>query len=61
MPGRGLLGPGPSPQQAVASVCGLSDSSKVMTSAPSFWNAGDAVMRGTQVRRNWSALTSPPG
>src|SRR3954454_10286310 len=54
----GVLGPEGSVQQSSAP---LSDSSKVTTSSPSFLNAGDPVIRGTQVWRNWSELTSPPG
>src|SRR3954452_6539176 len=59
MPGSGELGPACSPQHD--SDDWLSDSSEVMTSRPSFLNAGDDVMRGTQRRRNASTDFSPPG
>jgi hypothetical protein len=54
IPGRGLLGPGPSPQHADESLWSPSDSSKLMTRRPSRLNAGEAVILGTQVDRNVS-------
>ena len=47
MPGIGELVLALSPQQAVASDCGPSDSSAVITSTPSCLNAGEARMIGT--------------
>src|SRR3954464_12019646 len=59
MPGSGEFGPACSPQHD--SDDWLSAPSDVMTSKPSFLNAGDEVMRGTQTRRNASTDFSPPG
>src|SRR6478672_8702687 len=61
MPGSAALGPGPSPQQALASDCGPSDSSKVITRTPSCLNAGEDVMAGTHCLSHSSALARPPG
>jgi len=58
MPGRGLFGPGPSPQQASAEP--LSASSKVTISRPFFWYAGDARILGTQRFSHLLAVTRPP-
>src|SRR5450759_5205295 len=51
----------PSPQHAVASFCGPSDSSAVMTRAPSVLNAGELRILGTQILSQASTLTRPPG
>src|SRR3954470_14590118 len=59
MPGSGELGPAFSPQHDADDW--LSDSSEVMTSSPSCSNAGEDVIRGTQVRRKVSTDFSPPG
>src|SRR5665213_2785855 len=62
MPGRAEAGPGVSLQQAVA-LAGfppsVSASSKVTSKRPSFLNAGELVMRGTQVCRKVSMLVRP--
>lgn len=47
LPGRAVLRPERSPQQAQASDCGPSDSPKVITKTASFLNAGEEVMAGT--------------
>jgi hypothetical protein len=54
-PGAGSAGPGCSPQHAVESP---TDSSKLITSRPSFLNAGEFRIRGTQTPRNASACLS---
>src|SRR5450755_2905936 len=64
MPGWAAAGPATSSQHAVA-LAGLppsvSDSSKVTSSRPSFLNAGELVIFGTQVWRNVSMLASAEG
>ena len=50
-----------SPQHAVESESGPSDSSKVTTSSPSFLKAGELRMRGTHVLSQALAETKPPG
>src|SRR5579862_835997 len=53
MPGKGESGPGPSLQQALASP-GKDPSSKVISSMPSCWYAGELRIFGTHVCRNRS-------
>src|SRR5664280_533823 len=64
IPGLAAAGPGISLQQALA-LAGLppstSASSKVISSRPSFLNAGEPVILGTQVRRKVSTLVTPEG
>ena len=48
-------------QQAVASDCGLSDSSAVMISSPCFLKAGDWRIRGAQTFRKALTDFRPPG
>ncbi len=59
IPGSGELRPGPSPQQAPASL--VSASSKVTITRPPSLKAGEEVMRGTHSRRNASARDKPAG
>src|SRR6476620_11771848 len=61
MPGSGEFGPGPSPQQAVASLWGPSDSSNVMSSRPSCLYADELRMVGTVALSHSSADVRPPG
>src|SRR6476469_2290237 len=58
MPGIGVFSPAGSPQQAVESL--VLDSSSVMISSPSCWNAGEPVMTGTHFARNASAAIRSP-
>src|ERR1700678_3431998 len=58
MPGSGESGPGCSSQQAEASDCGPSDSSKVIIKRPFLRKAGEEVIFGTHVSRNVSMSAS---
>ena len=60
IPGLRVLGPVSSPQQAVESWMGPSDSSAVMISMPFFLNAGEARICGTHVFMKASTWTRPP-
>src|SRR6476620_285230 len=60
MPGIGVFGPLGLPQHALASP-DTSASSNVIASNPSFWYAGDDMMRGTQTFSKSLMDCRPPG